>query len=128
MTPTVKPAPAQSTPKVSTPKVYATRDEIIAAVVTKELTPDEAGKLLDAMTPKGKIPQGGQISNGDFLAKAGALIVHLGEVDVQAEVKQFSTGSVGWSYSGKMLSPLVDGKRVRCQVSLNITVIGSKGN
>jgi len=55
MTPTVKPAPAQSTPKVSTPKVYATRDEIIAAIVTKELTPDEAGKLLDAMTSKGRV-------------------------------------------------------------------------
>jgi len=124
MTPTVKPAPAQSTPKV-----YATRDEIIAAVVTKELTPDEAGKLLDAMTPKGKssVPQGDRISNADFLAKAGALTVKLGEVDVQAQVKQFSTGSVGYSYNGKMIS-LVNGKRVRCQVSLNITVIGSKGN
>jgi len=39
----------------------------------------------------------------------------------EAEPKRFSSGSVGWHYSGKVM---IDG--VRVQVSLSLVVVGSK--
>jgi hypothetical protein len=44
---------------------------------------------------------------------------------VSADVKEFSTGSVGWYYSGKM-AVRVGERPVNVQVSVTITVIGSK--
>lgn len=61
-----------------------------------------------------------------FLREALAQSVVIGGVNgIVAEKREFSTGSVGWNGNGKV-TLMVDGKPVRCQVSLNVTVIGSK--
>ena len=41
-------------------------------------------------------------------------------------VKEFSTGSIGWNATGKDTIKLNDGTDCRCQVSINFTVNGSK--
>lgn len=43
-----------------------------------------------------------------------------------AEVREFSTGSVGFNINDKLELTLADGSKVKCQVGVNITVIGSK--
>jgi hypothetical protein len=45
--------------------------------------------------------------------------------ELVADRKEFSTGSFGWFYNGKV-SVLVDGKPLNVQVGLNLTVVGSK--
>ena len=56
---------------------------------------------------------------------AVALPVQVNGATLQAGIRQFSTGSLGWCHSGKVDVKVGD-KIVRCQVGLNITVIGSK--
>ena len=46
-------------------------------------------------------------------------------LSLTADVKHFSTGSLGWSISEKRDIRL-NGKTVRVQVGLNVTIIGSK--
>lgn len=41
------------------------------------------------------------------------------------EVKEFSTGSLGWYLNGKITLE-VDGVRVPVQVGVNLTIVGSK--
>lgn len=68
---------------------------------------------------------GEQISRGDFLTHAKAQAVRIGDTMVVAEVKQFSTGSLGWSFNGKV-TIMVNGEPIKVQVGLNCTVVGSK--
>ena len=42
-----------------------------------------------------------------------------------ADVKEFSTGSLGWYLSGKTQIE-IDGVRVQVQIGLNLTIAGSK--
>ena len=42
-----------------------------------------------------------------------------------AEVKEFSTGSLGWYLNGKATLE-IDGKPVQVQIGLNLTLVGSK--
>lgn len=65
------------------------------------------------------------ITREAYLAAAKPLSVKVGDAPLIAVVKEFSTGSMGWSVSGKLVI-LVDGVPVTCQVGLNVTVIGSK--
>lgn len=44
---------------------------------------------------------------------------------IEAKPREFSTGSIGWGSSGKV-TVMIDGQPTPCQVSLNITIIGSK--
>src|SRR5262249_46896059 len=44
---------------------------------------------------------------------------------LEAEVKEFSTGSLGWDLNNK-ISGEVDGVRVPAQIGLNLTLVGSK--
>ena len=65
------------------------------------------------------------VSRQQFTATAKPVTVNIGEQALSASVKQFSTGSMGWFANGKV-TVLVDGVPVQCQVSMNITAIGSK--
>ena len=65
------------------------------------------------------------ISRVEFREKAKPIVVKIGEVPLQAEVKEFSTGSLGWYLNGKT-SIEVDGKLVPVQIGLNLTIVGSK--
>lgn len=71
--------------------------------------------------PKAECP----ISRKEFNEGAKALPIRLGERDFLGDAKEFSTGSVGWGLNEKM-KVLVGDKQVNCQVSVNVTVIGSK--
>jgi hypothetical protein len=65
------------------------------------------------------------ITRGDFHAHAKPITIKIGEVPMQAEVKEFSTGSLGWYLNGKT-SIEVGGKMVSVQIGMNLTIVGSK--
>lgn len=79
---------------------------------------------------KAKSGPAASISKADFRKKAELLQVEIvadGErtAEFDLEPREFSSGSFGW-FASEKVSISVGGKRVRCQVSLNVTVIGSK--
>jgi hypothetical protein len=65
------------------------------------------------------------VTNEEFTAKAAPIQVQIAGTTIVADVKKFASGSVGW-YAGGKVHVEVDGKLVKCQVGLNITVVGSK--
>jgi hypothetical protein len=65
------------------------------------------------------------IGRAEFRSKAKPVSVTINGVPLQAEVKEFSTGSLGWYLNGKT-SIEIDGKLVPVQIGLNLTIVGSK--
>ena len=65
------------------------------------------------------------ISRAEFRSQAKAVTVTVGSVPLVAEVKEFSTGSLGWYLNGKT-SIEVGGKPVSVQIGMNLTIVGSK--
>jgi len=65
------------------------------------------------------------LSLAEFTAKAQPVQATLDGKSLTLDVKEFSTGSFGWNSNGKV-TVMVDGKPVTCQLSLNLTVVGSK--
>ena len=65
------------------------------------------------------------ISRADFRARARPVTVTINGVPMQAEVKEFSTGSLGWYLNGKTMID-VGGTSVSVQIGMNLTIVGSK--
>ncbi len=65
------------------------------------------------------------VSRSDFRANAKAVTVTIGDQRLVAEVKEFSTGSLGWYLNGKTTID-VGGTPVSVQIGLNLTIVGSK--
>jgi hypothetical protein len=65
------------------------------------------------------------ISRAEFRANAKPVTVTINNVPLQAEVKEFSTGSLGWYLNGKTTID-VGGTLVSVQIGMNLTVVGSK--
>jgi hypothetical protein len=65
------------------------------------------------------------ITREDFRAKAKPIQVTINGVPLQAEVKEFSTGSLGWYLNGKMVVSVGE-TPVSVQIGMNMTVVGSK--
>ncbi len=65
------------------------------------------------------------ITRSEFKAKAKPIPVTIGDVRLLADVKEFSTGSLGWYLNGKTTIDM-DGKLVTVQIGLNMTIVGSK--
>ena len=65
------------------------------------------------------------VSRKDFHAHAKPLAIKVGETPMVAEVREFSTGSLGWYLNGKT-SIEVNGVPVSVQIGLNLTIVGSK--
>ena len=65
------------------------------------------------------------ISRADFRHQAKPVTVTIGNVPLQADVKEFSTGSLGWYLNGKTTID-VGGTPVSVQIGLNLTIVGSK--
>jgi len=65
------------------------------------------------------------VSRSEFLANAKPVSVNVNGVPLTAEVKEFSTGSLGWYLNGKSQIE-VAGKVVTVQIGMNLTVVGSK--
>jgi hypothetical protein len=65
------------------------------------------------------------LTKTQFLDKAEPVTIHIGNSEIVADKREFSTGSFGWYYNGKT-TVMVDGKPLSVQVGLNLTVVGSK--
>jgi hypothetical protein len=65
------------------------------------------------------------ISRSEFRGKAKPITVTIANIPLQAEVKEFSTGSLGWYLNGKTMIE-VGGTPVSVQIGLNLTIVGSK--
>ena len=65
------------------------------------------------------------ISKTQFLETAEPVKITIGNSEIIADKREFSTGSFGWYYNGKT-TVMVDGKPLSVQVGLNLTVVGSK--
>jgi hypothetical protein len=65
------------------------------------------------------------ISRADFRTKAKPVPVTIGSQQLDAEPKEFSTGSLGWYLNGKTTIE-IEGVRVSVQIGLNLTIVGSK--
>jgi hypothetical protein len=65
------------------------------------------------------------VTRAEFHEQAKAIEVVINGVPMLAEVKEFSTGSLGWFLNGKSTVKLGD-KAVTVQIGLNMTIVGSK--
>ncbi|HVX96765.1 MAG TPA: hypothetical protein VHK47_17750 [Polyangia bacterium] len=65
------------------------------------------------------------VTKTQFLDKAEPVKIMIGNSEIVADKREFSTGSFGWYYNGKT-TITVDGKPLSVQVGLNLTVVGSK--
>lgn len=65
------------------------------------------------------------ITRPDFKAHARPIEVVINDQKMLAEVKEFSTGSLGWYLNGKA-SVKVGDKLVTVQIGMNLTIVGSK--
>jgi len=65
------------------------------------------------------------ITRAEFVQNAKPVAVKINDIPLQAEVKEFSTGSLGWYLNGKTMIE-VNGKQVSVQIGMNMTIVGSK--
>ncbi len=65
------------------------------------------------------------INRPTFRAQAKPVVIKIGDNQFQAEVKEFSTGSLGWYLNGKTTLD-VGGTLVSVQIGMNLTIVGSK--
>jgi hypothetical protein len=65
------------------------------------------------------------IDRDTFLAQAKPLNIIIEGKPLVADVKEFSSGSLGWYANGKVTQE-VGGKTVSVQVGLNLTIVGTK--
>jgi hypothetical protein len=65
------------------------------------------------------------ITRKQFTEGAKPVRVVINDVPLIAEVKEFSTGSLGWYLNGKT-SIDVNGTPVSVQIGMNLTIVGSK--
>jgi hypothetical protein len=65
------------------------------------------------------------ISRGEFHKDAKPVELTINSIPMIAEVREFSTGSLGWYLNGKT-TVKVGEKNVTVQIGLNMTIVGSK--
>jgi hypothetical protein len=65
------------------------------------------------------------ISRADFRAKAKPITLTIGGTPQTAEVKEFSTGSLGWYLNGRTTLE-IDGQHVPVLINASLVIVGSK--
>lgn len=65
------------------------------------------------------------VTRAEFLNDAKPVEVTINGIPMTAEVKEFSTGSLGWYLNGKA-NVKVGEKSVSVQIGMNLTIVGSK--
>jgi hypothetical protein len=65
------------------------------------------------------------ITRAQFRQHAKPVSVNINNVPLLAEVKEFSTGSLGWYLNGKTTIE-INGVLVSVQIGMNLTIVGSK--
>jgi hypothetical protein len=65
------------------------------------------------------------ITHTQFRVQAKPVIVKIGDMELVAAPKEFSTGSLGWYLNGKTTIKVGD-TPVTVQIGMNLTIVGSK--
>jgi hypothetical protein len=65
------------------------------------------------------------VTRQEFRDNAKRIAVSIAGKNFDVDPKEFSTGSLGWNLNDK-LTVEIGGKRVTCQVGLNLTLVNSK--
>ena len=65
------------------------------------------------------------VSREQFRADAKPIEVVINGIPLTAEIKEFSTGSLGWYLNGKMTIKVGE-TPVSVQIGMNMTILGSK--
>lgn len=65
------------------------------------------------------------VSREEFRQKAEPITLTVAGTTIVMDPREFSTGSLGWNASQKV-TVVIDGKRVTCQLGLNLTLANSK--
>jgi hypothetical protein len=65
------------------------------------------------------------IDRAEFKTNAKPVVFEIAGTPVTADPREFSTGSFGWYFTGKVTIE-VAGKKLPVQVGCNLTVVGSK--
>ena len=65
------------------------------------------------------------VTRAEFVQDAKPVEVTINGIPMTAEVKEFSTGSLGWYLNGKA-NVKVGEKSVTVQIGMNLTIVGSK--
>lgn len=65
------------------------------------------------------------VTRAEFHEHAKPLEINLAGSTMLVDVKEFSTGSLGWYLNGKTIVKIGD-KAVTVQIGLNMTIVGSK--
>jgi hypothetical protein len=65
------------------------------------------------------------VTRQQFTENAKPVEIVINGVPMNAEVKEFSTGSLGWYLNGKMSIKIGD-TPVTVQIGMNMTIVGSK--
>ncbi len=107
---------AATRPKATTKRKSTTKRKATTRSKAKQ-TPGGAASSIS----KAAFHRGAKLLNVQILA--GNKIA----AEFELDPREFSSGSFGWFASEKLNVP-VGNERVRCQLSLNVTVIGSKNS
>jgi len=65
------------------------------------------------------------VTRAEFTEKATPVEVVINGIPMTVDVKEFSTGSLGWYLTGKT-NLKVGEKTVSVQIGMNLTIVGSK--
>lgn len=65
------------------------------------------------------------ITRAEFRAKAKPVVIKIGDAELIADPREFSTKSLGWYLNAKTTVRVGD-TPVTVQVGLNLTIVGSK--
>ena len=65
------------------------------------------------------------VTRAEFLNDAQPVEITINGIPMTADVKEFSTGSLGWYLNGKANVKVGD-KSVSVQIGMNLTIVGSK--
>jgi len=65
------------------------------------------------------------ITHTQFRVQAKPVIIKIGDMELRADPKEFSTGSLGWYLNGKTTIKVGD-TPVTVQIGMNLTIVGSK--
>jgi hypothetical protein len=65
------------------------------------------------------------ITRAQVQDNARPVFIQIGDDKLEADVKEFSTGSLGWYLNGKTKID-VGGVKVPVQIGLSLTIVGSK--
>ncbi len=73
---------------------------------------------------KTSLPTG--TTKANLLSRLAPIAITVAGRPFSAEGREFSTGSVGYNVNDKVEITLADGTKVKAQLGINITIIGSK--